>query len=136
MSDSTILIADDDHDLVQILSLRCRGMGLHVLTANNGMAALTLAHARQPRLICLDLHMPSGNGLSVCEMIASDPTLSQIPVVILTGAADNETIRRCHSLCAYYVQKCSDVWSRLGPLIGDLLAEPPLGASTLPPARP
>src|SRR6202035_5453128 len=101
----TVLIADDDHDLVSVLSLRCRRMGLKVLTAFDAFTALSLVRSQMPDLVCLDVGMPAGSGLSVCEMMTSDPTFRDIPVIMLTGRSDPHTICRCHSMCAYYVEK-------------------------------
>jgi CheY-like chemotaxis protein len=72
-------------------------------------------------MTCLDVEMPAGNGLSVCEMLASDQACRSIPIAILTGRSDPDTIIRCHNLCVYYVEKCPDIWSRLEPLLKELL---------------
>jgi hypothetical protein len=42
-------------------------------------------------------------------------------LIVLTGSEDPETVRRCHSLKAYYVPKCADVWQRIEPLLNELL---------------
>jgi DNA-binding response OmpR family regulator len=123
-STKTILIADDDRDLVNLLTVRCRQMGLNVLAAYDAFAALSLVKSSAPDMICLDVDMPAGNGLSVCEMLASDDTCRSIPIAILTGRSDPDTIIRCHSLCAYYIEKCPDVWSRVEPLLRELLGVP------------
>jgi len=117
----TVLIADDDCALLQALAVRCRELGLKVLLARDAMTALRFVHRRRPDLVCLDVNMPAGNGLSVCEMLASDRELCSIPVIILTGRTDEECIRRCHSMCAYYVLKSRDVWERMEPIICELL---------------
>ena len=62
----------------------------------------------------------AGNGLSACEMMANHTELSTIPVIVMTGRSDKDTIRRCHLTCAYYVQKCPDIWQRLEPLVSEL----------------
>jgi CheY-like chemotaxis protein len=129
MSSKTVLIADDDRDLVQILALRCEQIGVDVLVAHDAMTALGLAHEHTPDLICLDVNMPSGSGLSVCEMLSNDEKLSSIPVIMLTGQTDEETVRRCHSLCAYYVLKSSDIWQRVGPFVKEVLCLEPDTAS-------
>jgi len=126
MSSKKILIADDDRDLVRVLQMRCRQLGVDVITAHDAMTALTLIHEQRPDLVCLDVSMPAGSGLSVCEMLASDEDLASTAVIMLTGRADEETIRRCHDLCAYYVLKSSDVWQRMEPIICELLKiQPP-----------
>lgn len=121
MTTKSVLIADDDHDLARVLALRCEGLGLQTRTAHDAMTALTFAHSQPPDLICLDVNMPGGSGLSACEMISLSEELADIPVIILTGCYDETTIRRCHHMCAYYVLKCPDVWGRIEPLVRELL---------------
>jgi CheY-like chemotaxis protein len=84
---------------------------------------LSLVKTGRPDVVCLDVDMPAGNGLGVCEMLSSDTACRTIPIIILTGRTDPETIMRCHSLCAYYVEKCPDVWSRIEPLLKELLCD-------------
>ena len=85
MTTKTILIADDDADLVNILVTRCRLLGLNVLCAHDAFDALSLARSERPDMICLDVEMPAGNGLSVCEMLCFDESCRTIPIAILTG---------------------------------------------------
>jgi DNA-binding response OmpR family regulator len=124
-----VLIADDDRELVNAIALRCRHRGLKVLCAHDAFTALSMAKSETPDLVCLDVEMPAGNGLSVCEMLASDEGCRSIPVAIMTGRADPDTIIRCHNMCAYYVEKCPDVWSRLEPLLAELLGPAASGFS-------
>ena len=121
MSTKHILIADDDKDLVDSLKLRCRHLGLTVTVVHDALSALSAVRQSPPDLICLDVNMPAGNGLSVCEMLATDPSWSSIPVIIITGKADQQIEQRCHALGAYFVPKCPDLWSRVEPLIFELL---------------
>jgi len=120
-TEKTIVIADDDSDLVKALSKRCENLGLRVRTAFDALDALNIIHESEPDLICLDVTMPCGDGLSVMQMLASDEYFRSKPVIIMTGNANEETIRRCHSHRAYYVEKCADVWPRIEPLICELL---------------
>jgi DNA-binding response OmpR family regulator len=117
----TVLIADDDRELVNVIALRCRSHGLKVLCAHDAFTALSLAKSETPDMVCLDVEMPAGNGLSACEMLASDEACRSIPVAIMTGRTDPDTIIRCHNLCAYYIEKCPDVWTRLEPLLTEIL---------------
>jgi CheY-like chemotaxis protein len=120
----SILIADDDIDLVNILTTRCRALGLEVDSAYNAMTALGKIEENQPDLVILDVNMPAGNGLGVCEMMANHEQLSSIPVIMLTGHCDQETIRRCRSLQAHYVAKSHDIWSRVERLLRSFLDIP------------
>ena len=121
MGEHVILIADDDDDLVQLLARRCRHLGLGVDSASDAMTALRKIDQIHPNLVILDVDMPAGNGMRVREMMADHEQLASIPVIILTGKSDEETIRRCHNSCAYYVAKCPDVWPRIEPLLREIL---------------
>jgi len=126
MTKKNVLIADDDPQLVDVLAIRVSRLGLEVRTARDAVTALNKVQERVPDLIILDVNMPAGNGLSACEMLATDPRSNKIPVIILTGRQDPETIRRCHDMLAYYVLKCPDVWRRIEPLIYELVdIDPP-----------
>jgi DNA-binding response OmpR family regulator len=130
MIGNKILIADDDRNLVDALAVRCRMLGLVVRTAHDSRTALNIIFEERPDVACLDVNMPCGNGLCVCEMLASDPRFVSLPVIVLTGNTDQDTVRRCHNLCAYYVPKCVDIWSRIGPLLQELLPETRSGVLT------
>jgi DNA-binding response OmpR family regulator len=116
-----ILIADDDESLVDCLARRCRLLDLKVEKAYDGITALHKIDAFDPDLLILDINMPEGNGLRVCEMIARDPELKSIPTIILTGRKDAETIQNCGAVSAHYVPKGPNAWSRLKPLVTSLL---------------
>lgn len=116
----TVLIADDDADVVDLLARHCRKLGLQVVSADNAMTALSAAEHNVPDAVILDVDMPRGNGLSVCEMMADHETLRSIPIIILTASSSHETVRRCHQLCAYYVLKSPNVWPRIEPILREL----------------
>lgn len=116
-----ILIADDDEGLVEAAAKRFESLGLRVDRAYDGMAALEKIDQHEPDLIILDVNMPGGSGLGVCKMLSRDASLRTIPVIVLTGRKDPETIRLCRELHAHYLQKSPDMWSRLEPLAADLL---------------
>jgi DNA-binding response OmpR family regulator len=128
MPTKSVLIADDDRALAHALALRLKEFELHVRVAYDALTAINMVHQLPPDLAILDVNMPAGSGLSVCEMMATDSTTSRIPVIILTGRKDAETIRRCHDMLAYYVPKCPDLWKRVEPVIYELIAPgPPSG---------
>jgi CheY-like chemotaxis protein len=120
----TIVIADDDADLVDSLTQRCSQLGCRVIGASSALEAINVIHRVTPDLVCLDVNMPSGNGLSVCEMMSTDERLRSVPVIVLTGNSDEHTIRRCHDMMVYYVEKNTDVWQRIHPLLTELLGPP------------
>jgi CheY-like chemotaxis protein len=71
----------------------------------------------KPDLIILDVNMPSGNGLAVCEMMASDPRYAGIPVIIHSILGDEATRERCRQLGARHVEKSSKSWAQIKSLI-------------------
>ena len=117
MSPKRILIAEDDSDLAYTLGLHCRRLGLEVFRSPDAMHALMGAHRARPDVILLDVNLPSGNGLSVCEMLLGDRELATIPIIVMSGAASEETQRRCRELRVTFVQKGPRLWEELSPLI-------------------
>ena len=121
MSKKRVCIVDDDAGLVSALKIRCEQLGLEVTTIDNGADAVITIARNPPDLVLLDINMPAGDGLSVCRVLAAHANLAPIPIIILSGRSDEETIRRCEALGAHYVLKVGDVWDWLRPRICELL---------------
>lgn len=117
----TILIADDDKDLRFLLSTRCEDLGLNVITVADAMTAIKTIDAIHPDIVCLDVNLPAGSGLSVAEMLTNNEVLGQTPIIIMTGDKDHDIEKTCDRLAVYYVPKCDNTWERLQPLLGELL---------------
>jgi DNA-binding response OmpR family regulator len=81
----TILIADDDGDLVELLRQSFTQAGFSTVAATNGIEALKMARSLSPDLIVLDVNMPEMNGFTVCETLRSEGATVGIPIVMLTG---------------------------------------------------
>ena len=88
----TILLVDDDPDIVRLLTMTLRPEGFRLLSASDGNAALEIARAERPDLLLLDWNMPGRNGLEVCRTLRAelDPNLRDVPVVLLTAQAGAE----------------------------------------------
>jgi CheY-like chemotaxis protein len=84
---ATILLVDDDPDIVRLLTMTLRPEGYRLLSASDGNTALEIARAVRPDLLLLDWNMPGRNGLEVCRALRaeSDPDLRDVPVVLLTA---------------------------------------------------
>jgi len=82
-----ILLVDDDRDFceatVAVLETMC-----DVQVAYGGGEGLAKARASRPDLILLDVIMPDEDGFSVCEKLAADPALADVPVIMLTSLQD------------------------------------------------
>jgi len=89
---ATILLVDDDPDIVRLLTMTLQPEGFRLLSASDGNAALEIACAERPDLLLLDWNMPGRDGLEVCRALRaeSDPELCNVPVVLLTAQAGAE----------------------------------------------
>jgi CheY-like chemotaxis protein len=89
-SKTTILVADDDPDVMAVILDTLEPEGYRVLTAADGDTALQLAREERPDIVVLDWMMPGQDGLSVCRALRQepDPRLADVPVVLITGRAD------------------------------------------------
>ena len=85
---STILVVDDEKDILELLQYNLKKEGYHVLTAENGKSALKQV-AQKPDLVVLDVMMPEMDGWEVCRSIRKNPATAMIPVIFLT-ARDSE----------------------------------------------
>ena len=83
-----ILVADDEPDVLHLVSLNLKNAGFNVIKADDGMKALTQARAMQPALIVLDLMLPEMSGLEVCKVLKKEPATAQIPIIMLTAKAE------------------------------------------------
>lgn len=88
----TILVVDDDPEILGMLQLRLEHRGYRVLTASDGKEALALAKRSRPALMILDVMMPAKNGWEVARALKQDPVTEQIKILMLTaiGAQVNE----------------------------------------------
>jgi PAS domain S-box-containing protein len=85
-----VLVVDDDPAVVDLLNRSLVREGYQVRTASNGRDALALARELQPRLITLDVMMPSMDGWSVLTALKAEPTTRAIPVVMISIVDDKQ----------------------------------------------
>jgi DNA-binding response OmpR family regulator len=94
---ATVLVADDDADILRFVEINLRLEGFEVVTARDGSDALAKAVAVQPDLVLLDVRMPGIDGYTVCARIRADASLAAVRVVIVTanyGSAEVAAARR------------------------------------------
>ena len=80
-----ILVVDDEPFILRSLTFVLRTQGHEVFEAKNGTEAIALVREKKPDLVFLDVMMPLMNGYEVCHQIKSDPTLSDVHVIMLTA---------------------------------------------------
>ncbi|MFF5288008.1 response regulator transcription factor [Paractinoplanes globisporus] len=85
LAEPTILVADDDETVRDLVAFKLGAAGYHAITAEDGSTALDMVHREQPDMVILDVMMPGLDGLSVCYELHSSSATSQIPVLMLSG---------------------------------------------------
>ncbi|MGH7276976.1 MAG: response regulator transcription factor [Candidatus Rokuibacteriota bacterium] len=85
----TILIADDEPHIVELVRLTLEDERLRVIEALDGGTALAHAEAFRPDLILLDVHLPDMSGLEVCARLRRSAQFATAKIVMLTAAAQD-----------------------------------------------
>ncbi len=85
----TVLIVDDTAANIEMLGAMLRVKSIQVIATMSGKQALTIAEAKNPDVILLDIQMPEMDGYQVCQELKKNPATMDIPVIFLT--AKNET---------------------------------------------
>jgi two-component system alkaline phosphatase synthesis response regulator PhoP len=94
-ADVSILIADDETDIVDILSYNLSKEGYNVYSSYNGIEAVKKAEEILPQLIVLDIMMPEMNGVEACKKIKASPALQNSMIAFLTARSEEYTEIAC-----------------------------------------
>jgi DNA-binding response OmpR family regulator len=89
-----ILCADDDEDILALVSLRLERAGFDVVRATDGEEAIAAAHDRKPVLAILDVMMPKRTGYEVLAELRADPSFSELKVILLSARVQESDIER------------------------------------------
>lgn len=87
-----VLVVDDDELTLQISTLMLEDAGFTVATAKDGLEAISRLATAAFGLVVTDLEMPRLGGLGLIEWLRRSPSLSETPVVVLTGHTDDRTL--------------------------------------------
>jgi DNA-binding response OmpR family regulator len=82
---TTVLIADDDEDVLELVRLGLQGNCYEIVTARDGLAALATARELKPTVALLDVNMPELDGFEVTSALKNDPTTKNIVVILFTA---------------------------------------------------
>ncbi len=86
MANETILVVDDESNIVELARMYLQQAGFHIESAADGQQALSLARRLHPALVVLDLMLPDLDGWEVCRRLRAE---SDLPIIMLTARADD-----------------------------------------------
>ena len=81
----TILIVDDEDDIIDLLQYNLEKEGYNISSATNGIEGIELARQIKPDLIILDIMMPKLDGFEVCKAIRANPDWNSVRIIMLTA---------------------------------------------------
>ena len=120
---ATVLVADDEPNIVTALEYLLGKSGYKVLIARNGEEALRLVEAHRPDLVLLDVMMPLKSGYEVCQTMHERPEWRHIKIVMLSAKGRDSEVSKGLSIGAdLYVTKPFSTRDLLGKVQG-LLAD-------------
>jgi two-component system phosphate regulon response regulator PhoB len=91
-SRKTILVVEDDEDILELISYNLAQEKHTVVKAVTGEDAMRLAHRATPDLILLDLMLPEIDGLDVCKRLKADPQTQYIPIIMVTAKGEEADV--------------------------------------------
>ncbi len=83
----TILIVEDEQDVLDLVAYHLKKAGYHTVTARDGATGLAKARDLLPALVVLDLMLPQLEGTEVCKRLRADPRTAHLPILMLTAKA-------------------------------------------------
>jgi signal transduction histidine kinase len=93
-----VLACEDEERIVELLRTLTEPLGVDVVAAKDGAAALAQLAARRPALMTLDLVLPTIDGFAVLERIRQRRDLDDMPIVVISAIADLATVKRAYAL--------------------------------------
>jgi DNA-binding response OmpR family regulator len=89
---TTVLVADDDADIRDLVAFKLEQAGLEVLAVGDGQAAVEAARSRLPALAVLDVSMPGLSGIDVCRTLRADPATAGMLIIMLTARVQEQDV--------------------------------------------
>jgi CheY-like chemotaxis protein len=116
----TVLVIDDEFGIAELIEAVLTDEGYRVLTAANGKQGLESLAKERPGLVFLDFMMPVMDGAAVLRSMAEDPSLQDIPVVVMSSMPETAVIERCSGYASFMRKpfRISEVLTFTEQLIG------------------
>jgi two-component system phosphate regulon response regulator PhoB len=92
MANESVLIVDDEEDVIELVRYNLDRSGYRVETASSGEEALAKARGKLPDLVILDLMLPGMDGIEVCRKLKSDVKTEGVPILMLTAKGEEADI--------------------------------------------
>jgi two-component system phosphate regulon response regulator PhoB len=92
MAKETILVVDDEEDILELVKYNLSREGYQVVCAATGEDAIAKAKRKLPDLILLDLMLPGIDGFEVCKLLRNDSKTSHIPIIMLTAKGEESDV--------------------------------------------
>src|SRR5260221_13089903 len=83
---TTVLVADDDVDLRDMMTMKLEQCGYIVLPAADGTAALNVLHTVRPDIALLDIRMPGASGTEICRYVRTVSVMANLPIILVTAS--------------------------------------------------
>jgi DNA-binding response OmpR family regulator len=96
----TVLVADDDRDIRELVSVKLRQSGYHVVSVSDGTAALAAVREHRPALAVLDVMMPGLSGLDVVRHVRDEGSAADMAIILLTAKSQEFDIETGFALGA------------------------------------
>ncbi len=95
LATATVLLAEDNPQHLELLQVYMEGLpAVRVLSAVNGLDALTMIQKEKPDLVLLDIMMPKMSGFEVCKRVKSDPKTRDVIIVMVTALSETGDVER------------------------------------------
>ena len=106
MEQKKILLVDDSNTVLMMERMLLNGSGFELFTAMNGEEAVSVALAKHPDLILMDVVMPKMNGFEACQQLRQLDETREIPIILVTTRGEYENVEQGYaSGCDDYVTK-------------------------------
>jgi DNA-binding response OmpR family regulator len=92
MAKETLLIIEDERDIIEIIQYNCEKEGYTVLSATNGEKGLEIARTRRPAAVLLDLMLPGLDGIEVAKRLRRDPETRETAIIMLTAKGEESDV--------------------------------------------
>ncbi|MGH4037285.1 MAG: response regulator transcription factor [Sphaerochaeta sp.] len=92
MNDKKILVVDDEDDIVELITFQLESDGFSVISAKDGMEAVSKINKENPDLVILDIMMPRMSGLDVLKLIRNKEDRNNLPIIIASAKSSEEDI--------------------------------------------